>query len=104
MKVKEALVKTTFYDFDVAQIYDFNITPCNEGHSMTYAETCKGNLENLFARCNEITEGLKLLFPLGNFTILIENATFDNYVQFVPEVGILDNNGNLIVNFRYLKK
>jgi hypothetical protein len=97
MKAKEALVKPKFYKFDAIQIYDFNLTPCNEGHSMTYSETCKGNLENLFGRCNEIANGLKSIFPLGNFTVLIENVTFDDYVLFVPSVGILDNTGNLLL-------
>ncbi len=39
---------------------------------MTYLETCKGNLENLFTRCNEIVKGLKAIFPLGDFSVLIE--------------------------------
>ncbi len=98
MTAKAELVKTGFYDFDTTKIYNFKLTPCNEGHSMTYLETCKGNLENLFARCNEFVKGLKAIFPSGDFSVLIENSTFDNYVLFVPSVGILDKDGNLLLN------
>lgn len=103
MKAKEGLIKTGFSDFDTTKIYNFKLTPCNEGHSMTYLETCKGNLKDLYARCNEIVEGLKSIFPLGDFSVLIENSTFDNYVLYVPSAGILDKNGNLLLNFNYQK-
>ena len=101
--MKKELVKNDFYDFDATKNYNFKLTPCNEGHSMTYLETCTGNLENLFARCNEIVKGLKAIFPLGDFSVLIENSTFDNYVLYVPLIGILDNDGNLLLNFNYPK-
>ncbi len=97
MKAEKALEKTSFYDFDVAKIYKFNITPCNEGHSMTYQDNFTGSLKNLFIRCDEIVKGLKSIFPAGDFSILIENSAFDNYVLYVPSTGILDNDGNLLL-------
>lgn len=103
MTAKAELVKTESYDFDATSIYNFKLTPCNEGHSMTYSENCKGNLQDLFVRCNEIAEGLKSIFPFGDFSVLIENSTFDNYVLFVPSKGILDNDGNLLINFNKSK-
>lgn len=103
MKAKEALAKTELYGIDATKIYNFKLTPCNEGHSMTYLETCTGNLENLFARCDEIVIGLKTIFPSGDFSVLIENSTFNHHVFYVPEVGIFDNNGNILLNFNTSK-
>lgn len=99
MKAEKGLAKTGFYNFDMVSIYSFNITPCNEGHSMTYQENFTGSLKNLFIRCDDIVKGLKSIFPSGDFSVLIENSTFDNYVLYVPSTGILDNNGNLLLNF-----
>ncbi len=99
MKAEKALEKTSFHNFDVAKNYKFNITPCNEGHSMTYQDTFTGSLKGLLVRCDEIIKGLKSIFPAGDFSILIENSAFDNYVLYVPLTGILDNDGNLLLKF-----
>lgn len=99
MKAETALEKTNLYNLDAVSIYQFSITPCNEGQSMTYQENFTGSLEDLFLRCNEIVEGLKSIFPAGEFSVLIENSAFDNYVLYVPSTGILDSDGNLLFSF-----
>ena len=99
MKPEKALVKTKLYNLDSVSIYSFKITPCNEGNSMTYLETFTGSVNDLLVRCNEIVKGLNSIFPSGDFSVLIENSTFDNCVLYVPSIGILDTNGNLLINF-----
>ena len=99
MKAEKGLEKTSFYNFDAGSIYKFNITPCNEGNSMTYLENFTGSLKDLFIRCDEIVKGLKSIFPAGDFSVLIENSAFDNYVLYVPSIGIFDSDGNLLLNF-----
>ena len=99
MKAKEALLKTYFDTLDKTQIYEFRLSPCNEGQSGLFVDTYKGNIEDLFVRCNNIVEGLKSLFPSGEFSVLIENQTFDDYILFVPTIGVLDKDGNLLLNF-----
>jgi hypothetical protein len=62
MKAKEALAKIEFYELEATKVYDFRISPCNEGHSMTYLEIFKGSVQELFARCDEIVSGLRAIF------------------------------------------
>jgi hypothetical protein len=99
MKAKEALAKIHSDTLEKTKIYEFILTPCNEGQSMNFLETCKGNVQDLFVRCNNIVEGLKSLFPSGDFSVLIENQTFDDYISFISAVGVLDKNGNLLLKF-----
>lgn len=99
MKAERALERKNLYSLDAISVYQFNITPCNEGQSMTYSENFTGSLEDLLIRCDEIVKGLKGIFPAGDFSVLIENSTFDNYVLYVPATGILDSNGNLLLDF-----
>ena len=99
MKAKEALLTTQLDNFNETEIYVFKLTPCNEGQEMGFLESYEGNIKDLFIRCDNIVKGLKSIFPSGEFSVLIANSTFDDCMFFVPTIGVLDKDGNLLLKF-----
>ncbi len=76
-------------------IFEILITPCNEGHSMTYYENFVGTIKEILLRSNEIINGLKILFPKGDFSVQIEDLKCKQ-IRFVHSGFVFDDNGKIV--------
>ena len=80
-----------------SSVFEVIITPCNEGHSMTYSENFTGTIREILLRCNEIIKGLKLILPKGDFSIKIEDLKCEQ-IRFIHSGFVFDDNGEIVGN------
>ncbi len=57
----------------------------NEGISMNYWESYKGNLEEIIVKAQTIIKGLKQVLPKGKFEVKIEDIFDENTFVYVDE-------------------
>lgn len=57
----------------------------NNGKSMNYWESCKGNLELIIHRAKTIVSEMKEILPKGNFEIQIEDIFEGNTFVYVNQ-------------------
>ncbi|TAE00533.1 MAG: hypothetical protein EAZ97_05640 [Bacteroidetes bacterium] len=100
IKIMTALVaqkEIKMFDQTKNNILEVIITPCNEGHSMTYCENFMGTIKEILLRSQEILIGLKKIFSQGDFSIKIED-TECKQIRFVHSGFIFDNYGKIVGN------
>jgi hypothetical protein len=78
-------------------IFEVILTPCNESQSMTYCENFVGTIKEILLRSNEIIDGLKVLFPKGDFSIQIEDTKCEQ-IRFIHLGFVFDDDGKIVGN------